>query len=371
MPSKVRALVLIALSVMAVALPSTASPADGTVLDLASQPADFLGGGGTYTFTRANATFTAWSNGEDTFVRVYAPSSGVWELEFSAPRGSGQLASGTYANIARSPFRAWGQAGIDITSPAGGCNTENGSFTVNEAQYGPYLPSTGYLRVIAFDVTFEDHCNELAPALTGHLHYDDPPDTTAPVISPVSDITTEAEDSTGTPVYYQSPYASDAVDPSPQLTCDPPYGARFPIGESTVTCTATDYTGNTSQATFKVTVLSPLEYTFSIDSGTVDKNGVGTVGGTITCSRPGYVFVSYGDVIQQFANRATLTGYFPGYAQFDCSSTPSRWTQTALPPDGRFGAGKAHVDVSFAGACDTLRCFYFTRGKDLVLSRSK
>ena len=31
MPSKVRALVLIALSVMAVALPSTASPADGTV----------------------------------------------------------------------------------------------------------------------------------------------------------------------------------------------------------------------------------------------------------------------------------------------------------------------------------------------------
>ena len=269
-------LVLLVVALTAGIVPGTASSATGTFLTLDSQPGDPLGGGMKRTLTSANATFTARSNGEDTFIYVHAPLSGGWEVQISSPRGSGQLVPGTYTNIARSAFRAWGQPGMDVTSPAGGCNTVSGSFTVNEATYGPYLPGIGYLRVIAFEATFEVHCSGAAAALVGHVRYEDPPDLTPPTISPVSDLTTEAEDATGTNVYYSYPYASDSIDPNPTLSCDPPYGARFPIGETTVTCTATDYSGNVAQATFKVNVLPPLEYAVVIDRhGSVNtKTGV-------------------------------------------------------------------------------------------------
>lgn len=53
--------------------------------------------------------------------------------------------------------------------------------------------------------------------------------------------------------------AVDLIDPDPELVCDPPSGSLFPIGETEVTCTATDDAGNTSTATFTVIVLSPIE----------------------------------------------------------------------------------------------------------------
>jgi hypothetical protein len=362
---------LLVIAVAAVVTPSTAATATGTFLQLDSQPGDPLGGGTQQTLAPPSATFRAQSNGEDTFVFVNAPSGG-WEVQISAPRGSGQLVPGTYTDIARSAFRAWGQPGMDVISSSGGCNTVSGSFTVHEAIYGPYLPGIGYLRVIAFEATFEVHCNSGTPALLGHVRYEDPPDVTPPTISDVSDLTTEAEDSTGTNVYYSYPYATDSIDPNPQLSCDPPYGARFPIGTTTVTCTAIDYSGNVAQKTFTVTVLPPLEYTLTIDRhGSVNaKTGVATVSGTLTCSRPGYVYVSYGEIIQEFANRAVLTGVFFDTTPFDCSPTPSRWTRSATPSNGKFGGGKARVDVLGAAACD-LRCFSFTASGEVTLRASK
>ena len=260
---------------------------------------------------------------------------------------------------------------MDVISPAGGCNTVSGSFTVVEATYGPYLPGIGYLRVIAFEATFEIYCSGASGALTGQVRYQDSPDLTPPTISPLSDLTTEAEDATGTNVYYSYPYASDSIDPNPTLSCDPAYGARFPIGETTVTCTAADYSGNVAQATFEVTVLPPLEYTVVVDRhGSVDtKTGVATIGGTITCSRSdSYAYVSFGEVAQRFANRAVVTGQFNAYEQFPCSPTPTRWARTVTPLSGKFGGGKAHVSI-YGAAC-FMRCFSFTIEKDLTLRAS-
>jgi hypothetical protein len=48
--------------------------------------------------------------------------------------------------------------------------------------------------------------------------------------------------------------ASDNLDPSPQLACDFGSGAVFPIGQTVVSCTATDEAGNQSQGTFTITV---------------------------------------------------------------------------------------------------------------------
>lgn len=48
--------------------------------------------------------------------------------------------------------------------------------------------------------------------------------------------------------------AVDDTDPAPTVTCDPPPGNVFPVGETLVTCTARDSDGNESTCSFTVTV---------------------------------------------------------------------------------------------------------------------
>lgn len=47
--------------------------------------------------------------------------------------------------------------------------------------------------------------------------------------------------------------ASDNCDPQPTITYQPPSGSGFPVGATTVTCTATDEAGNTATCSFTVT----------------------------------------------------------------------------------------------------------------------
>jgi hypothetical protein len=48
--------------------------------------------------------------------------------------------------------------------------------------------------------------------------------------------------------------ATDNTDPNPTVGCVPPSGSTFPIGSTTVACTATDASGNTSNDSFQITV---------------------------------------------------------------------------------------------------------------------
>jgi HYR domain len=80
-------------------------------------------------------------------------------------------------------------------------------------------------------------------------------DTTAPVLSGVpGDFTVTTSDPAGRVVTYSDPSATDVVDASPSLACDPASGDTFPVATTTVTCVATDATGNSTSATFDVTV---------------------------------------------------------------------------------------------------------------------
>jgi N-acetylneuraminic acid mutarotase len=82
-----------------------------------------------------------------------------------------------------------------------------------------------------------------------------PIDTTPPIISPHEDVTVEATSPAGAAVTYISPTTSDAVDGPGVATCSPPSGSTFPLGPSTVTCTAADRAGNVAlPVTFTVTV---------------------------------------------------------------------------------------------------------------------
>jgi hypothetical protein len=53
--------------------------------------------------------------------------------------------------------------------------------------------------------------------------------------------------------------ADDDVDPSPSVECEPPSGSEFPVGTTTVTCTATDAAGNESHESFDVVVEGPRD----------------------------------------------------------------------------------------------------------------
>lgn len=61
-------------------------------------------------------------------------------------------------------------------------------------------------------------------------------------------------DSSGAVVNYSTPTATDNLDPSPAVSCAPRSGNEFPLGATTVTCTATDDCTNRSTCTFTVTV---------------------------------------------------------------------------------------------------------------------
>jgi HYR domain len=82
-------------------------------------------------------------------------------------------------------------------------------------------------------------------------------DITNPVLSNVpGDITTEANGPSGSKANFTPPTAVDNLDgPIPAVPCTPGSGSTFPLGETTVTCSATDAHGNTGNATFKVRVV--------------------------------------------------------------------------------------------------------------------
>ncbi|HKY54665.1 MAG TPA: HYR domain-containing protein [Anaerolineales bacterium] len=71
-------------------------------------------------------------------------------------------------------------------------------------------------------------------------------DTTAPVIDPHGDVTAEATSAAGANVSYSNPVTSDIVDGTGEATCSPASGDLFPLGDTLVTCNATDQHGNTA-----------------------------------------------------------------------------------------------------------------------------
>jgi hypothetical protein len=92
--------------------------------------------------------------------------------------------------------------------------------------------------------------NETSGAFTVQVT---PFDTVAPVISVPQAINTPATDAGGAVVTYQAT-ASDNVDGSVPVVCTASSGSKFSIGPTTVKCTAKDSRGNTSSASFVVTV---------------------------------------------------------------------------------------------------------------------
>jgi fibronectin type 3 domain-containing protein len=79
------------------------------------------------------------------------------------------------------------------------------------------------------------------------------PDVVAPVIATPADILVGTVKQSGEIVTFNAT-ATDDEDGPVTVLCTPPSGSVFPVGTTTVTCKASDSSGNFSQSTFKVTV---------------------------------------------------------------------------------------------------------------------
>ncbi|MGH9879731.1 MAG: HYR domain-containing protein, partial [Nitrososphaerales archaeon] len=81
-----------------------------------------------------------------------------------------------------------------------------------------------------------------------------PSDTTPPVVTAPANQIAEATSASGRVITYPAATATDNVDGTLTATCTPASGSMFPLGTTTVTCTATDSAGNIGTASFTVTV---------------------------------------------------------------------------------------------------------------------
>ncbi|MBA3261187.1 MAG: HYR domain-containing protein [Thermoleophilaceae bacterium] len=81
-------------------------------------------------------------------------------------------------------------------------------------------------------------------------------DTSPPILTVPSGIAVNASGLSGARVTY-SISATDNLDTSPDVTCNPPSGSTFPVGTTIVTCTATDDSGNKTTKSFNVVVRLP------------------------------------------------------------------------------------------------------------------
>lgn len=90
-------------------------------------------------------------------------------------------------------------------------------------------------------------------------------DTTAPVLTLPADVMIEATGPSGSTVSYVAT-ASDIVDGAVEPVCTPASGSTFSIGTTTVSCSATDTTGNASTGSFTVTVQDTTAPTLTLPS---------------------------------------------------------------------------------------------------------
>jgi hypothetical protein len=162
-------------SLLLLALASLANPviAGETLLVLASQPGDYIGGGQQRVISTSEADFFVsrnFDNGVSFNINDFArpnPKYTFWYVDLAAPFNA-ELAVGAYELATRFPFQQQAEAGLWVAGDGRGCNSLTGRFDVLEVVYDQQSGD-----VLHFAADFEQHCeNPSAPPLLGAIRYD-------------------------------------------------------------------------------------------------------------------------------------------------------------------------------------------------------
>jgi hypothetical protein len=236
---------VLAISVSAIALADTIE-ADGDALSTGAQPELHLGDLAPGETVALDVAFELTCQGSSRVAAGTSIAIGVldqtWPADGSATVEDGRVDVPT----------TWPAPGADC--PAGGLAVTAGVPAKLELT-APTTVGTGFEFVFLFladpgnGVT-----NNIVFIATMDVVEAAPADTTPPVLSGLpADLTVFTAGSSAT-VTWTDPTAVDDTDPSPVVACDPASGSTFDLGTTTVTCSATDASGNASSGSFDVTV---------------------------------------------------------------------------------------------------------------------
>jgi hypothetical protein len=101
-------------------------------------------------------------------------------------------------------------------------------------------------------------------------------DWTKPEVAVPADVVAEATGPTGATVTFAEPTATDDVDGAVQATCTAASGSEFPLGATTVSCSARDSAGNEGTNSFTVTVMDTTAPVFgAVANKTVSATSAG------------------------------------------------------------------------------------------------
>jgi hypothetical protein len=198
-------------------------------------------------------------------------SVGTTEVTCSATDKAGNSASGTFAvtvqQITPPVVTVPADMTVDATGPSGAVVTFTAS--ASDAVDGSLTPtctpssgSTFALGSTSVSCTVVDKAG-----MTGSASFKvTVVDKTPPTITVPADMTVPATSSSGAVAKF-TVSASDLVDGSVPVTCTPASGSTFPLGTTTVSCSAKDKAGNVASASFKVTVSGGVIVTLLSSSG--------------------------------------------------------------------------------------------------------
>jgi hypothetical protein len=148
-----------------------ATPDTGNFIYLESEPGDWVGQGGTYLYTPADAVITI----DDFGSRLNADVNGdeSWNGQFQGMNTLMRIEAGYYGDLQRYPFHNPVKGGLSWSGEGRGCNTLTGWYVVDSVTYnGDSLEG--------IDLRFEQHCEGGGPALNGRIRWDVNEPTTAP-----------------------------------------------------------------------------------------------------------------------------------------------------------------------------------------------
>ena len=133
-----------------------------TVLQLDSEPGDYIGAGQQLTLTPLDGNFSVSTNFDGGVSVNFGGGTHRWNLDF-APRQGEAFAVGAYTGATRFPFQGPQEPGLSVTGDGRGCNRNTGRFVVLELERGPGNTIT------RFAADFEQHCEGAQPALFGSI----------------------------------------------------------------------------------------------------------------------------------------------------------------------------------------------------------
>jgi autotransporter-associated beta strand protein len=190
----------------------------------------------------------------DIFTEVSLDGGATWSPSVTAPGTMGLAPSNTTVSVTCS-------SNITVTAAAcaNGAVVFFSSFISNGCAAGPGIvtcnpPSGSFFPVGTTTVTCTG-CDACGVCDTCSFTVTVLPATCPPLVLTCStNITVNSTNcgSTGAVVFYNSSATGGCTNPT--VVCNPPSGSTFPIGTTTVTCTASDGCGNSTNCNFTVTV---------------------------------------------------------------------------------------------------------------------